>query len=191
MSVLEQIPIITDVRFHGRGGQGVVTASRLLAEAAVLDGKYVHGFPTFGPERAGAPIAAFTRICEKRFTVKTEVYEPDLIVCQDPTLLGPSILGGAKKTTIVIVTFPGDPEELKKKLNTDLEVHFLDAIGIGKEVIGRPLANTVMLGALLKVTNIVPLEELLKAVDRVFKGQIAEKNKAAVKKAYDQVKKLE
>ena len=185
------IPVVQNIRFHGRGGQGVVTASRLLSEAAVLDGKYVHGFPAFGPERSGAPIAAFAKLSDKQFYEKTEIYDPDIIVCQDPTLLGPGILEGAKEDAIVIVTYPGDADSLKEKLVTDLPVYYLDAIKIGTEILGRPIANTVMLGALLRVRELVPLDKMFQAIKNVFKGEVAEKNIEAVKRAYDEVKKLE
>ncbi len=182
---------IIDIRFHGRGGQGVVTASRITAEAAILERKYTHAFPSFGPERSGAPIAAFTRISEQRIVVKTQVYEPDIIVIVDPTLLGTvDVFQGLKPKGQVIVNFQGTWEELRSLLpRNDCVVSFLDGTAIAKKYIDRPIANTVVLGALAKMTDVVKLESIIQATKKIFAKDpdIAEKNVAAIKKAAEEV----
>jgi len=181
---------ITDIRFHGRGGQGVVTASRLTAEAALVEDKYVHAFPAFGPERAGAPIEGFTRISPEAFTIKTEIHYPDIIVILDPTLIGAVDLGkGLKDGGIVIANFPGSMDELKSKIGIKQKVtyHKVDATKIANEELGRPITNTVMLGALVKITNIVELNNVCEATAARFPGVIGEKNVKAIKRAYKEV----
>ena len=181
---------LIDIRFHGRGGQGVVTASRIAAEAALVEDKYVHAFPAFGPERAGAPIEGFTRISASEFTLKTEIHYPDIIVILDPTLIGTVNLGkGLKEGGIVIANFPGSMDELKKKIGiaTKAEYHKVDATKIANEELGRPITNTVMLGALIKVTKVVGLEHVCEATAARFPGVIGEKNVKAIKRAYEEI----
>ncbi len=181
---------IIDIRFHGRGGQGVVTASRIAAEAALTEDKYVHAFPAFGPERAGAPIEGFTRISPTEFTLKTEIHYPDVIVILDPTLIGTVDLGkGLKEGGKVIANFPGSMDELKKKISIKQKAHYykVDATKIADEELGRPITNTVMLGALVKVTGVVDLENVCEATAERFPGSIGEKNVKAIKRAYEEV----
>jgi 2-oxoacid:acceptor oxidoreductase gamma subunit (pyruvate/2-ketoisovalerate family) len=181
---------LTDIRFHGRGGQGVVTASRLTAEAALVEDKYVHAFPAFGPERAGAPIEGFTRISPEEFTIKTEIYYPDVIVILDPTLIGSVDLGkGLKENGIVIANYPGSLDELKKKIGIKKKAKYykVNATQIANEELGRPITNTVMLGALVKVTGLVSLDNVCEATTARFKGPIGEKNVNAIKRAYKEV----
>jgi pyruvate ferredoxin oxidoreductase gamma subunit len=182
---------ITDIRFHGRGGQGVVTASRLCAEAALLEDKYVHAFPAFGPERAGAPIEGFTRISAEEFTIKTEIHFPDIIVILDPTLIGAVDLGkGLKEGGTVIANFPGSMDELKKKIGIEKKAAYykVNATKIANEELGRPITNTVMLGALIKITGVVDdLDNVCKVTAERFPGSIGEKNVKAIKRAYEEV----
>jgi len=181
---------ITDIRFHGRGGQGVVTASRIAAEAALVEDKYVHAFPAFGPERAGAPIEGFTRISPAAFTIKTEIHFPDIIVILDPTLIGTVNLGkGLKDGGIVIANFAGSMDELKSKIGIKqkVEYHKVDATKIANEELGRPITNTVMLGALVKITKIVELDNVCEATATRFPGVVGEKNVQAIKRAFKEV----
>ncbi len=183
---------IIDIRFHGRGGQGVVTASRLTGEAAILEKKYTHAFPSFGPERSGAPIAAFTRISEKPIVVKTQVYEPNIVVIIDPTLLGNvDVFQGLKPKGHVIINFQGEWDELKDILpQGNYSVAYLDGTSIAREHIGRPIANTVVLGALSKITDVVKLGSIIEATRRFFSKNpdLVEKNIAAIKRAAEEVK---
>ena len=178
--------------WHGRGGQGVVSASEILAETVVGEDKYVKAFPEFGPERMGAPIRAFTRISEKPIRVHTQVYEPDIVVVLDGTLIGKvDVAKGLKKGGKIIANYPGTPEELQKALNTDAECHTLNATKISLEEIGRPIANTAMLGALVKIAPIVNYSALEFQVVQKFTGKLSEKvikkNLSALKRAYEEV----
>jgi 2-oxoacid:acceptor oxidoreductase gamma subunit (pyruvate/2-ketoisovalerate family) len=170
-----------EVRFHGRGGQGAVTAARLLADAAFQEGKYCQAFPSFGAERRGAPVLAFTRIDDRPIRIRTLVYEPNHVVVLDPTLLEVvNVAAGLKRGGIVVVNTKGVPKELKAG-----KVATVDATGIALEFLGVPITNTAMLGALARATKIVSLNSVVKAIESYFGGKVAEKNVAAVKAAYE------
>jgi len=170
-----------EVRFHGRGGQGAVTAARLLAEAAFLEGKYCQAFPSFGAERRGAPVLAFTRIDNKPIRIRSLVYEPNHVVVLDPTLLeAVNVAAGLKRGGIIVVNAKETPEELKAG-----KVAAVDATAIALELLGTPITNTAMLGAFAKATKLVSLESVVKAIEGYFGGKLAEKNVAAVKAAYE------
>ena len=181
---------ITDVRFHGRGGQGVVTASRLLAEAALAEGKFVHAFPGFGPERARAPVEGYTRISPTKFHQKNQVYNPHIIVIQDSTLLeSVDVLSGFQPGGHILVNNP-DEEYVKQRLNLEdptAHLSVVDATKIALGTIGRPIANTVMLGTVAKMTGIVSLDSIVQATKGFFKGEIGVKNAEAIKLAYEEV----
>ena len=181
-----------EICWHGRGGQGVVTASEILAETVVGEDKYVKAFPEFGPERMGAPIRAFTRISEKPIRVHTQVYEPDVVVVLDGTLVGKvDVTKGLKKGGIILANYNGTPEELQKALGTDAECHTLNATKISMEEIGRPVANTAMLGALVKLRPIVSYEALELQIVKKFTGKLNEKaikaNLSALNRAFKEV----
>ncbi len=180
---------IIDVRINGRGGQGAVTASRLLAEAALEEGKYVHAFPNFGPERAGAPVTAYTRISEGPFSIKTEVTEPDYVVVIDPTLLDSvDVAAGLKPEGTIIVNFPGTLDELKQKLShVKAKIYRVDGTKIAMEEIDKNVPNLLMLGALAKVTGVVKVETLAMVTKRRFAGEIGEKNEKAIYRAAKEV----
>jgi len=183
---------VIEVRWHGRGGQGVVTSSQLLAFAAIQEGKYAIHIPQFGPERRGAPVQAFTRISDDIIQVRCGVLNPDIVVVIDPSLLQPQfrslILSGVKDTTKIIYNTP-NPDAAKPIDN--LETYVVDAFHIALEVIGRPIYNTAMLGALVGVTKLVELESVLDAVKRRFSGKIAEVNVKAVERGFKEVRKIE
>ncbi|MHA1223760.1 MAG: 2-oxoacid:acceptor oxidoreductase family protein [Candidatus Heimdallarchaeaceae archaeon] len=180
---------ITDVRINGRGGQGAVTASRLLAEAAILEGQYVHAFPNFGPERAGAPVTSFARISPEPFTEKTEVTNPQIVVVIDPTLLEDvPVAEGLKDGGTIVVNYEGMKESLNKYFEgVHANIYKVAGSKIALEEIGRNVPNLVMLGALIKVTKIIKLESLLQVTTNRFKGTLGEKNVVAVKRAYEEV----
>ena len=185
---------IIDIRLHGRGGQGVMTSSYLIAEAALLEDKYVHAFPSFGPERSGAPIAAFARISQERFYVKTEIYEPDIVVVQDPTLLGQvDVIAGLVKGGIVIInTDNPNSERISNLKNTRPDAKFatVDASKIAAEEIGIKQTNTAILGALIKLTSeeVIKLDSIKKAIMARFREEPAKKNIIAVDRSYAEVK---
>lgn len=180
-----------EVRWHGRGGQGVWTASNLLAMAALMEGKYVQSFPTFGPERMGAPIMAFTRISEEPIELHCGVYEPDIVVVLDPTLLGPSIVEGLKPNGFIIANFPRDINELVKTLGISkgqYKVFTVNATEVAVKILKRGITNTAMLGALVKATGIVKLESVFDVIKKRFSGKIAEMNIEVVKITYESTK---
>ncbi|PYB68362.1 MULTISPECIES: 2-oxoacid:acceptor oxidoreductase family protein [unclassified Thermoplasma] len=179
-----------EIRFHGRGGQGAVTASRILAAAAFAEGKYVVSFPFFGTERRGAPVTAFTRIDDSEIYLKSQIYNPDIVVVLDTYVLRTSnVTEGLKDNGIVIINSPKDPSEF----NIDANVATVDAVSIAvKHGLGsraNPVINTSMLGAFAKVTGLVSLESVLEATRTNVPGKIKE-NMDAVREAYDSVKML-
>ncbi|MDD1763731.1 MAG: pyruvate ferredoxin oxidoreductase subunit gamma [Methanobacteriaceae archaeon] len=172
-----------EIRFHGRGGQGAVTAAEILAKAAFEDGKYCQAFPFFGAERKGAPVMAFSRIHDKPIRRRYQVYTPDYVVVLDETLLeAVDIVSGLKDGGKVIIN---TEEDLKLD---SVEVHTIDATGIALETLGVPIVNTVMLGAFSKVTEEVSLDSIIKITKETFPGKIGEKNAKAAEIAYEQVK---
>ena len=183
---------IFEVRFHGRGGQGAWTASLLLAQAGLAEEKYIQSFPAFGPERAGAPITAFTRISDEKIQIHSSIYEPDVVVVLDPTLLGPSVSEGIKKDTILVVNTEKPAKEVLDVLNLkEVETWTVDATSLAMDILGRPITNTAMLGSVVKSTGIVKLDSIVKAVKERFPGKIGEANEDLIKKAYEGVKKNE
>ncbi len=187
---------ITEIRWHGRGGQGAVTAAKFLAEIALAENNYFQAFPEYGPERMGAPIQAFTRISPKPIDLRCGVENPDIVVVLDPTLLNSiDVTDGLQKGGLLIVNTPQSPAEVKKALGLEgkeIKVYTVDATKISLETLGRAIPNTPMIGALTKVTSYFPLEKVLKVLEKSFgkkfSEEVIEKNKEAVKRAYDEVK---
>jgi pyruvate ferredoxin oxidoreductase gamma subunit len=169
-----------EVRVHGRGGQGAVTAVTLLAKAAGAEDKHSQAFPAFGPERRGAPVKAFCRISEKPITTRAQVYSPDYVVVLDSSLLFlPEVSEGLKDSSVVIVNSSKDEGfELANK------VHYFDATGLAMKLMGKDIVNTAMLGVFAKLSGLVGLESILKALEEVFPGKLLEVNKELVSQAY-------
>lgn len=179
---------LKEVRFHGRGGQGAWTASLLLAQAALKEKKYIQSFPAFGPERAGAPIAAFTRISDDPIHIHSSIYEPDVVVVLDPTLLGPAVADGVKPETTLVVNTDLTPKDVETSLGlVGAEVWVVDATTLALDVLGRPITNTAMLGAAVKATNLVDLDSLIQVTKDRFTGRIQGPNIDVVKRAYEEV----
>lgn len=178
-----------EVRIHGRGGQGTVTASRILAEAVYLDGKFSQAIPMYGTERRGAPVTAFVRIDDVRVRERDLVHEPDIVFVLDP-LLGkrPAVIEGLKTGGLLIVNFPHPPE--KVPLEGDFKIATVDATKIALETLKNPITNTAILGAFSKITGLVNLESIEKAVLHRFPGRIGQINIAAVKRSYNEVSEL-
>ena len=182
----------TEICWHGRGGQGVVTANEILAESAIYSGKYVKAFPEFGPERMGAPIRAFSRISDGPVRVHTQVYEPDIVIVIDPTLIGKvDVAKGLKKGGFIRANYEGTPAELQKAIGTTAECHSVNASKIALEEIGKPLVNTAMLGALIKIRPIITYSEMEDNITDKFTGKLSDKlivkNLSALKRAYEEV----
>jgi len=177
-----------EVRWHGRGGQGAVTSVELLAQAAIAAGKFAQGFPSFGPERRGAPVTAFTRIDDKKINVRSGIYEPDVVLILDASLIGlVNVLDGLKPGGKLIVNTAKTPDEIRKDLNFSGIVATVDGTGIARKEMGVPIANTTMIGALLKVTGVMELDAMKESVEHRF-GRIAQKNLNAMKRSYDEIK---
>ncbi|MGA9099603.1 MAG: pyruvate ferredoxin oxidoreductase subunit gamma [Methanotrichaceae archaeon] len=175
-----------EIRIHGRGGQGSVTAAELIAIAAFEDKKFSQAFPAFGVERRGAPVMAFARIADRPIRIRSQVYEPDYVVVQDVTLLDVvNVASGLKPDGKIIINTDRPKENLK--LSTKAEVVTIDATRIAMEILGRPIVNTTMLGAFCGATKEVGLDSLNKAISERFKGELGRKNLLAIKTAYERV----
>jgi pyruvate ferredoxin oxidoreductase gamma subunit len=173
----------TEIRLHGRAGQGIVTAAELLASAAGMDGKYSQAFPLFGSEKRGPPVSAFARISDSPIRGYEPVYEPDVALVADSSVLVSGKAGaGLKPGGLIITNYPGPAGDLAF-LNA--KVCAVDGTKIALEILKRPIFNTVMLGALLKITNVVSLGSLNSAIRKEFPGDVGEKNVGLVKACYD------
>jgi len=182
---------ILEVRWHGRGGQGAWTASELLARAAISEGKHIQSFPEFGPERMGAPVTAFTRISTEPIRLHCAVYNPDVVAVLDPTLLkSVNVADGLNEEGgNIIVNTKDEPADVRKQLGSDRgKLWTVPATEISIKVLGMPITNTAMLGAVARVTGIVSLQTVEKMVKGRFRADVAEKNFAVVKEAYEEVK---
>jgi pyruvate ferredoxin oxidoreductase gamma subunit len=176
-----------ELRIHGRGGQGAVTSAELLALALISEGKYALAFPSFGPERRGAPVQAFVRTNDKPVRIRTEVREPDIVVVLDAGLLEVVDVGsGLKKKGVIIVNSRKAPQEIKSNFRNKWRVAAVDATTIAREVIGVPIVNTTMLGAIIKVTDIVRLSSLEEPLKHRFRERGAGRNLEACQRAYEQ-----
>ena len=177
-----------EIRWHGRGGQGAVTSIEMLALAAIEEGKYAQGFPSFGPERRGAPVAAFNRIDDKRIKVRHAIYNPDVVVVLDASLVGlVNVLEGLKPEGTLVVNTTKSPEEIQKELKFKGTVATVDASKIALEELGVPITNTTMLGALIKAVGPIKAKSLESPLKERF-GRLAPKNINALKRAYKELK---
>jgi len=177
-----------EIRWHGRGGQGAVTSVEMLALAAIEEGKYAQGFPAFGPERRGAPVMAFNRVSDKPIKIRSGIYRPDVVVVLDPSLVGlVPVTDGLKPGGILIVNTTKPAEDLRKKLNYSGKLFTVDASHIAREELGVPIANTTMLGAVLKATGVLSLAAMKSPLEHRF-GRVAAKNMSAMKRAFSEMK---
>lgn len=187
---------LLEIRWHARGGQGAKTASTLLAESAMGAGKYVQGFPEYGPERMGAPIRAYNRIGDKPITIHSNVLNPDVVMILDPSLIASvNVSEGLESGGIIIVNTALSPEEIKKNMGLDdVKIATLDASRISMDCIGRDIPNTPMMGALLKLVEVIPfdyfIERMKEDLSKKFKGrkQIVDGNILAMRRAFEEVK---
>lgn len=182
---------LLEFRWHGRGGQGAWTASELLARTAIAEGKYIQSFPEFGPERMGAPVIAYTRISTEPIKIHCSIYDPDVVVVLDPTLLKtvPVTAGINRDEDIIIINSTDDPAKVKENLKVEKgKVWTVPATEIALKILGAPITNTALLGTVARATSIVTLEGLEKAIKERFKANIAEKNFAVIQEAYKEAK---
>src|SRR4030042_589030 len=176
-----------ELRFHGRGGQGAVTSVEMLALAAINEGKYAMAFPSFGPERRGAPVLAFVRTDNIPIKIRSEINEPDVLVVFDPRLIDiVNVTSGLKDNGIAIVNSKKTPQEIKAKLGNKEKVATVNATSIARNILGVPIITTPMLGAIVKMTDLIELDSLEEPLKHRF-GDRASKNFEACKQAYEPV----
>jgi len=177
-----------EIRWHGRGGQGAVTSVELLALSAIGEGRFAQGFPSFGPERRGAPVAAFNRVDDKQIKIRSGIYTPDVVVVLDESLLAMvDVAEGLKRTGTLIVNTTRNLEELRSNIKFAGRIAVCDATGIAWKELGVPITNTTMLGAVVRMSAAVKLESLENPIKERF-GRIAAKNQNAAKRAYEEVR---
>jgi pyruvate ferredoxin oxidoreductase gamma subunit len=178
---------LVEIRWHGRGGQGAVTSAELLAIAAIDEGKYAQAFPSFGPERRGAPVLACNRINEKEsIRIRAEITNPDVVVVLDPSLLSiVNVTSGLKEKGTLVVNTKKQLQDIESEFGTKWRLAIVDANKIARELLGVLIVNTTMLGALLKATGVVKLESLVDPLKQRF-ARLAERNIDAMKKAFEE-----
>lgn len=189
---------VIEIRWHGRGGQGAKTASLLLADAAFNTGKYIQGFPEYGPERMGAPLTAYNRISTTPIRIHSNIYEPDYVVVVDDTLLeSVPVTDGLKADGAIVVNTARGEDFLKEKLaNYPGDIYYIDAKKVSMETLGKYFPNTPMLAAIVKVSGIMTDEEFLKDMEGSFQHKFAKKpeviegNRKAIAMALQEVKKV-
>ena len=189
---------LIEIRWHGRGGQGAKTASLLLADAAFNTGKYIQGFPEYGPERMGAPITAYNRISNTPIRIHSNIYEPDYVVVVDDTLLESiDVTAGLKESGAIVINTTKDADYLKNVLKDYKgNIYTIDARKVSMEALGKYFPNTPMLAAIVKVSEIMTDEELLNDMEASFKHKFAKKpeviegNMKALTLALKEVKKV-
>ena len=189
---------LVEIRWHGRGGQGAKTASLLLADAAFNTGKYIQGFPEYGPERMGAPITAYNRISDKPIRIHSNIYEPDYVVVVDDSLLGSvDVTAGLKEDGAIVINTTKDADYLKTALKGYKgKVFTIDARKVSMETLGRYFPNTPMLAAIVKVSKVMDEKDFLEDMQGSFKHKFAKKpeviegNMKALEMALNEVKEI-
>jgi pyruvate ferredoxin oxidoreductase gamma subunit len=184
---------LTEIRWHGRGGQGAVTAAKMVAEVALGQHRYFQAFPEYGPERSGAPIVAFTRISDEPIQVYSGIEHPDIVVVLDPSLLSiVDVAKGAPDDAVVLVNSDLPPAQLRAHYG--LEGHRLFTVAapkIASDTIGRPIPNTPMVGALVRVTGLFPIEDVVEFLradfGKKFPPKVVEGNIKALTRSYEEV----
>jgi len=178
---------LIEIRWHGRGGQGAVTSAELVAQAAISEGKYAHAFPSFGPERRGAPVLAFVRISSQEpIRIRAEIAQPDIVVVLDPGLLSiVNVASGLKENGILIINTRRSFQDVEAEFKVKCKLAKVDATTIAREILGIPITNTAMVGALVRATGVVELESLVEPLKHRF-NRLAERNIKAMHKAYDE-----
>jgi len=178
---------LVEIRWHGRGGQGAVTSAELLAKAAIEEGKYAQAFPSFGAERRGAPVQAFDRISnDQPIRIRAEITTPGVVVVLDPGLLHVvNVTSGLKEKGTLIINTRRSLQDVEAEFGDKWRLAVIDATRIARELLGVPIVNTTMLGALLKVTGVIKLASLSEPLRQRF-GRLADRNINAMKKAFDE-----
>lgn len=190
---------LIEIRWHGRGGQGAKTASLLLADVAFSTGKYIQGFPEYGPERMGAPMTAYNRISSKPIEVHSNIYDPDYVVVVDETLLkAVDVSNGLKKDGAIVINTTKSLDEIKPLLkNYNGNIYTIDAKKISEDALGKYFPNVPMLAAIEKIAGIMSDDDFKKNMEESFKHKFAKKpevidgNMQALKIALNNIKKLQ
>ena len=179
---------LVEIRWHGRGGQGAVTSAELMAQAAISEGKYAQAFPSFGPERRGAPVQAFNRVdSQEPIRIRADVTEPDVVVVLDPGLLSiVNVTLGLKENGMVVINTKKTAGQIRSEFGIRHRVATINATMIAREQLGVPIVNTTMLGALIKTTGVVKKESIHAPLEKRF-GRLGERNIKAMEMAYEKV----
>jgi pyruvate ferredoxin oxidoreductase gamma subunit len=189
----EATPALTEIRWHGRGGQGAVTAAKMVAELALGEGKYFQAFPEYGPERSGAPIVAFTRVSDAPIQVYSGIEHPQIVVVLDSSLLKiVDVTKGAPDDVIVLVNSERTPAQLRKdSALKDGRLYTIAATRIAVETIKRPIPNTPMVGALTRITGLFDIDDVVTFLredfGKKFPPKVVEGNIAAITRSYEEV----
>lgn len=180
------VRLLKEIRIHGRGGQGNVTASEFLAEAAFADGLYAQAFPMFGSERHGAPVTAYVRISDKPIRLRSQVYEPDYVIIQDASLFaGNDLLEGLKDGGLIVINTGRPPSDFN--IPEKFKVVTVPATELALDIVGKPIINTIMVGAFASASGEIHLEALEDSVRERYPGELGEKEIVAMQKAFEQV----
>ena len=176
-----------EIRIHGRGGQGSVTLAELVAEAVFYDGKFSQAFPNFGVERRGAPVAAYVRIDDKYIRLRSQVYFPNFVIIQDVSLIdGVDVFAGLEKGATVLVNASKMPENISLPKGVNFKI--ISGTDLAMTIIGRPIINTILLGAFAGLSGLISMKSVEKAIRERFKGEIGDKNVEAAKKGWELIK---
>ena len=184
---------MTEIRWHGRGGQGAKTAAQLVSMVALEEGKHSQGFPEYGPERMGAPVRGFTRISEEKIRLHCPIERPDVVVVLDDTLVGmPMVTEAADGNTVFVVNTELSPDQMKAKLGIEgSRVFCVKATKISIDELGRPIPNTPMIGALIKATGCISIDAVKKDIEKKFLKKFGERivqgNIKAIERAHEEV----
>ncbi|MFN7105802.1 MAG: 2-oxoacid:acceptor oxidoreductase family protein [Pyrobaculum sp.] len=173
---------LLELRFHGRGGQGVVTAAQILATAAIYEGLYAQAFPEFGPERRGAPVRSYLRVWDRPIYVREPVLHPDVVVVADLSLFkADNPLDGVKETSIAVTN---------GMYKTPIKTYYIDATTLAVKILGRPIVNTALVGAVAKAIELASLSSIAEALKKFFSGKLYELNLKLIETAYREAKEL-
>lgn len=180
-----------ELRWHGRGGQGAVTAAIIVAEAAIFDEKYAQAFPEFGAERRGAPVKAYTRVSDQEILTRSPITNPDMVVVLDTSIDEKIYIDGLKVGGTLLINSSKSKDELISSMERkDIMIAKVDATHIAMDELGAAIVNTAMVGALIRVNPLAKLDSVSEAIRENFKPKIAESNVRAASRAYNEVEVL-
>ena len=183
---------LIEIRIHGRGGMGVVTAAKIIAEAALSTKKHIQAFPDYGPERGGAPVRAYVKISKKEIKSQAPIKHAEIILVLDPTLMCDEIIDAVAKNSVLIINTHKSSEQLNKIYNSKGTIHTIDATGISLALLKKDIPNTAILGALVKTTNLFTLSTLNKTLEGSLKEKLSKEiikaNLEVAERGYKEVK---